>query len=156
MNRRLFLTGLAATAFVSSQLSFASSLREKTLIPLWNSTPPGGGGPVGQMRISASGAQSNISVPTLTVINPVRPNGRAVLIAGGGGYKRIEAGKESLPAAAWLTARGYTSYILSYRLPDEGWRDGNLVALQDAQRALRIVREREKRSASWDFPLVGT
>jgi len=155
LNRRFFLTGLAATAFVSGRLSFASSFRENTLIPLWNSTPPGGGGPVGQMHVSASGAQSNISVPTLTVINPVRPNGRAVLIAGGGGYKRIEAGKESLPAAAWLTARGYTSYILSYRLPDEGWHDGKLVALQDAQRALRIVREREKEVSVLGFSAGG-
>ncbi|OAT52576.1 twin-arginine translocation pathway signal sequence domain protein [Kluyvera georgiana ATCC 51603] len=36
-------------------------------------------------------------------------------------------------------------YILSYRLPGESWHDGSRVALQDAQRALRIIRQREKR-----------
>ena len=31
-------------------------------------------------------------------------------------------------------------FVLRYRLPGEGWEDGNDVPLQDAQRAMRIIR----------------
>lgn len=60
-------------------------------------------------------------------------------------------GIEAQPAAKWLVAQGYTAYVLSYRLPGEGWKDGAIVSLQDAQRALRIVCAREKQSAYWVF-----
>lgn len=156
MNRRNFLATLSATLLAPyHSLSLASTAHKHEVIRLWKGTPPGGGGPEGEMHVSASGAQRNISVPTLMIMKPSRPDGRAVLIAGGGGYKQIETGKESLPAAVWLTTIGYTCYILSYRLPDEGWKDGNMVALQDAQRALRMVRQNEKRVSVLGFSAGG-
>lgn len=156
MNRRSFLTALSATLLAPKHsLSFAPTDLRNEVIPLWKGPSPGGGGPKGNMHISASGAQSNISVPTLMIIKPSNPDGRAVLIAGGGGYKHIETSKESLPAAVWLAARGYTSYILSYRLPDEGWNNGKMVALQDAQRALRMVRQNERQVSVLGFSAGG-
>ncbi|QGY31723.1 alpha/beta hydrolase [Pantoea cypripedii] len=157
MNRRHFLTGLTASFFVVSQtrLAFAAPAVSRTVIPLWPGQPPGGGGPAGSLVISTSGAQRNIAVPTLTMIRPAVPRGQAVLIAAGGGYKRIEMGKEAWPAAEWLVARGITAYVLSYRLPDEGWKDGNRVSLQDAQRALRMVRQREKQVSVLGFSAGG-
>ncbi|VEB97827.1 Prolyl oligopeptidase family [Cedecea lapagei] len=110
---------------------------------------------IGKYSDFSPGAQSNIAIPILTVIAPEKPNGQAVLVAAGGGYKRIEMGTEAWPAAQWLVARGYTAYVLSYRLPSEGWADGNLVALQDAQRALRIVRERENNVSVLGFSAGG-
>ncbi|CAK8736980.1 hypothetical protein SODG_000701 [Sodalis praecaptivus] len=65
-------------------------------------------------------------------------------------------GKEAWLAARWLTRIGYTAYVLTYRLPAENWHDGSVVALQDAQRALRIVRSRENTSAFWGFQPAGT
>jgi acetyl esterase/lipase len=109
-------------------------------LPLWPGLPPGGSGPSGPIAGSAKGAISNIAVPSIEVFAPARPNGQAVLIAAGGGYKRIEIGKEALPAAQWLVARGITAIVLSYRLPIEGWSAGPLAPLQDAQRALRLIR----------------
>jgi len=146
MKRRHFLSYLTLSALtVRSGLIWAASKRVTTqILPLWPDLPPGGGGPAGALVISTKGAQRNIVQPTLTLLTPPSPNGRAVLIAAGGGYSRIEMGKEAWPAAAWLTARGYTVYVLSYRLPHEGWKDGAMVSLQDAQRALRLVRQREK------------
>lgn len=119
MNRRHFLSYLTLSALtVRSGLIWAASKRVTTqILPLWPDLPPGGGGPAGALVISTKGAQRNIVQPTLTVLTPPSPNGRAVLIAAGGGYSRIEMGKEAWPAAAWLTARGYTAYVLSYRLP---------------------------------------
>lgn len=157
MHRRHFLLGFAATLFSArygSTLAYATSYQQQT-IPLWPAIPPGGGGPVGKMHVSAKGAQSQIAVPSLTVLTPSSPNGRGVLIAPGGGYQRIEMAMEGWPAALWLVNRGYTAYLLSYRLPGEGWNDGNLVALQDAQRALRIVAQRERRVCALGFSAGG-
>ncbi|GJE44622.1 Acetylxylan esterase [Methylobacterium soli] len=47
---------------------------------------------------------------------------------------------EARPAAHWLTDQGVTAFILTYRLPREGWHNGPLAPLQDAQRAIRIMR----------------
>lgn len=158
MNRRHFLT-LLASSIVAAQSGVLWAADAQTpplqVLPLWPEKPPGSGGPVGEMHTSASGAQSNIVTPILSVMIPEKPKGHAVLIASGGGYKRIETGKEALPAAKWLVERGYTAYILTYRLPDEGWSDGNLVSLQDAQRALRIVRNREQRVSVLGFSAGG-
>lgn len=156
MDRRHFITCITASLLAAKAgVSFASSGIKRSVIPLWNGAPPGGGGPSGSIQTSARGAQSNITIPVLTVIEPASPNGHAVLIAAGGGYKRIEMGSEAWPAAEWLTERGYTAYVLSYRLPGEGWVDGNLVALQDAQRALRVVRQREKHVSVLGFSAGG-
>lgn len=111
---------------------------------LWPDEAPGGGGPSGPIVIDAKGAVSNVASPTLELSRPSRPNGAAVLIAAGGGYKRIEMTTEAMLAARWLTAHGITAYVLTYRLPGEGWRDGPLAPLQDAQRAIRMIRAETK------------
>jgi acetyl esterase/lipase len=58
----------------------------------------------------------------LTVWQPARATGHGVLVAAGGGYQRIEMASEAWPAAHWLTAHGYTAYVLSYRLPGKAGR----------------------------------
>lgn len=138
LDRRAAMAMVAAAGLMPTLLRAAPP---QDVWPLW-STPPGGGGPAGPVAIDARGAVSNIAVSTITVVRPHRPTGAAMLIAGGGGYKRIEERKEALPAASWLAARGITAFILRYRLPGEGWADGPLVPLQDAQRALRLIRAR--------------
>lgn len=110
------------------------------ILPLWPDVPPGGGGPSGPEHIGPGGGLSHIARPTLEVHVPAHPCGTAVLVAAGGGYKRIQMEKEARPAARWLVERGITAFLLTYRLPGEGWRDGPLAPLQDAQRALRLIR----------------
>jgi acetyl esterase/lipase len=134
--RRSILLAMSAAALFPNRLLAAAP----TALPLWPGSPPGGGGPSGSVQQSAKGAISNIAIPDIEVLAPERPNGMAFLVAGGGGYKRIETGSESLPAAQWLNARGITAFVLSYRLPGEGWSAGPLAPLQDAQRALRLIR----------------
>ncbi|MGZ9720366.1 MULTISPECIES: alpha/beta hydrolase [Rhizobium] len=136
MDRRSFL--IATTfAMLSTRARAAAS---NASVPLWPGHPPGGGGPSGTLQKSGKGAVSNIAAPSLQVFAPGRANGASVLIAAGGGYKRIELEKEAYPAARWLAARGVTAYVLTYRLPQEGWSNGPLAPLQDAQRALRLIR----------------
>ncbi|MCU5773174.1 alpha/beta hydrolase [Erwiniaceae bacterium BAC15a-03b] len=155
MNRRDFLCGVAASVVALRSGHVSAVNYQQTTLPLWPRMAPGGGGPSGSAILSAKGALSNIAVPALTVLTPEDPNGHAVLIAAGGGYKRIQMASEAWPAAQWLAARGYTAYILSYRLPHEGWVDGNMVSLQDAQRALRIIRQREQHLSVLGFSAGG-
>jgi acetyl esterase/lipase len=133
-SRRSFLLMAAA---LPAGLAAASSREE---IGLWPHDPPGGGGPLGPTQREAGGAVRNIAAPRLEVFTPARPNGAAVLVAAGGGYTRIENDKEAYPAAGWLVDQGVTAFVLTYRLPAEGWRDGPRAPLQDAQRAIRLVR----------------
>ena len=152
MNRRHFLFLSAAALLADGRLRAAES---QQTIRLWPGVPPGGGGPDGPVRLSARGALSHIAQPELTVWRPAAPRGHGVLIAAGGGYRCIEMAKEAWPAARWLTMRGYTAYVLTYRLPGEGWQAGGLAPLQDAQRALRLIRQREAKVSLLGFSAGG-
>jgi acetyl esterase/lipase len=79
----------------------------------------------------------NLAEPALTVFRPVDPNGAAMLVVAGGGYRRIQIAKEAVPAAQWLVAQGVTAYVLRYRLPSEGW--SAIAPLQDGHRAMRLI-----------------
>jgi len=83
-----------------------------------------------------------ISRPRLVVFRPDRPNGAAVMITPGGGYRWVVIDKEGYEMGRWLAARGFTVFVLFYRLPGEGWAAGPDVALSDAQRAMRLIRAR--------------
>jgi acetyl esterase/lipase len=83
-----------------------------------------------------------ISRPRMAVFRPSRPNGAAVMITPGGGYRWVVVDKEGYELGRWLSARGFTVFVLFYRLPGEGWAAGPDVALADAQRAMRLIRYR--------------
>ena len=136
--RSLLLTLATASALLSARGAAAVGAPER--ISLWPGEPPGGGGPRGPLVRDDSGAVTNVATPVLEVYAPENPTGVAVLVAGGGGYARIGMVKEALPAALWLTAQGITAFVLTYRLPREGWAAGPRAPLQDGQRALRLIR----------------
>lgn len=85
-----------------------------------------------------------ISRPRLAVFRPDRPNGAAILLAPGGGYRWVVVDKEGYEMARWLAARGFNAFVLFYRLPGEGWTSGPDVQLADAQRAMRLIRHRAR------------
>ena len=109
-------------------------------IALWPHKPPGGPGPSGVEQVTPGGAVTNIIVPRMVVQRPAKPNGSAVLILGGGGYRRIGIAKESQPTATWLLDYGVTTFVLYYRLPNAGWPAS--APFQDCQRAMRLIRAR--------------
>lgn len=78
--------------------------------------------------------------PILTVMRPAQPNGASLLLIPGGGYKWAVVDKEGLDCARVFAAAGVTCFVLRYRLPADGWAAGPDAPLQDAQRALRLVR----------------
>ncbi len=142
ISRRRLMLGTGATLLA---MSTGKLFAREDIIPLWQDEPPGGGGPSGELRVSVNGSWSNIVSPAIQRFQPENPNGSAVLIAAGGGYRWIGMGGEAWPVARWLNARGYTAYVLSYRLPRENWGAGRLAPLQDAQRAIRLVRSMERK-----------
>lgn len=84
----------------------------------------------------------NVTRPWLMMRRPAKPNGAAVLMIPGGGYVRVAVGKNGGPIDAWLASLGITAFVMDYRLPADGWAAGPDVALQDAQRAMRLIRAR--------------
>ncbi|MFZ4929687.1 alpha/beta hydrolase [Chryseobacterium sp. Mn2064] len=133
--KKIFFVFLWLSGLVFGQNALQNNLPS---IPLWKNIPDGPG-PGGSNQISPKGSFTNVSVPQLIVHQPKNPIGTAVLIISGGGYAHIESGSESYPAAEWLKSQGITAFELIYRLPDEGWST-KLVPFQDAQRAMRIIR----------------
>jgi acetyl esterase/lipase len=65
-----------------------------------------------------------------------------LLVFPGGGYVRMAMDKEGYEIGRLLAARGVTVFVLFYRLPGEGWANRADVPLQDAQRAMRLIRSR--------------
>lgn len=109
--------------------------------PLWKDMPPGGGfHPVAVPHDSPVTFLRNIDAPGLRLFRPARPNGITLLVIPGGAYDFLSIGNEGVDMAARLNAMGYTVYVLVYRLPGEGWEDRADVPLQDAQRAMRLIR----------------
>jgi acetyl esterase/lipase len=82
--------------------------------------------------------------PRMVVFRPRVANGAAILIMPGGGYARVVVDKEGYELGRWLAARGFTAFVLFYRLPGDGWAAGPDVALSDAQRAMRLIRSRAR------------
>ena len=92
----------------------------------------------------ADRAVFGITRPRLAVFRPKEPNGAAVMITPGGGYRWVVVDKEGYELGRLLSARGFTVFVLFYRLPGEGWAAGPNVALSDAQRAMRLIRHRAR------------
>ena len=86
-----------------------------------------------------------VSVPNLTVFAPPKgnANGMAVIICPGGGYGVLLTKREGSDVARALNKLGVTAFVLKYRLPDDRiMKDKSIGPLQDAQQAIRLVRER--------------
>jgi len=89
--------------------------------------------------VTAKGTVTRVNAPFLSLYSPTHFNGRTILIAAGGGYRRIEQAKEAIPAAKFLTHHGFRVYILTYRLPNARWPEGKDVAVVDVRQALKLL-----------------
>lgn len=89
--------------------------------------------------------------PTLTVFLPEenKANGTAVIICPGGGYRYLSFQKEGCAVARVLAQWGVTAFVLKYRLPSDSLMEQKEIGpLQDAQRAIQLVRQR---AAQWNI-----
>lgn len=144
--RRLFLAGALAAGIARPAFAQTSPAPER--FPVWPKAPPGGDGLSVRdewvKRSPIGGADDiawpHVATPMLTVCRPATPNGAAVLICPGGGYARVAVGRNPGGIARDFAARGITAFELLYRLPHDGWAAGPDAPLQDAQRAIRVIR----------------
>jgi acetyl esterase/lipase len=84
----------------------------------------------------------NVSTPTLTLYKATSNNtGAAVVVFPGGGYNILAIDLEGTEVCDWLTAAGINCVLLKYRVPATGPYPKSSAALQDAQRALGLVRQ---------------
>ena len=113
-----------------------------TRVPLWPKGVPGTGYTPTHTRDTWWPVTfiNNIAEPEMHVFRPARPNGRALVVFPGGSYVFLSIHNEGSAIARAFTDRGYTVFVVSYRLPCEGWNNRADVPLQDAQRALRLAR----------------
>ena len=85
-----------------------------------------------------------VANPTLTIFLPPKEKstGAAVIICPGGGYGSLVIKREGYDVAEAFNKRGVAAFVLKYRLPnDKLMTDKSIGPLQDAQRALQIVRK---------------
>lgn len=133
-----------------------------TQIPIWPGTPPDAQ-PLPGPETEAVRAEhliagrpwtavTDVSHPTMTVYPPSGKNtGAAVVVFPGGGFQVLAIDLEGTEVCHWLTSIGVTCVLLKYRVPsapynwrckcyDHGVLAASLPSLQDAQRAIRLVR----------------
>lgn len=118
-------------------------------INLWNGKIPGA---IQQTKYKQTVDSLNswmrfVTEPTLDVYPaPVeKANGTAVVICPGGGYGGLAIGHEGVAVAKWLNDLGITAFVLKYRLPSDAIMvDKSVGPLQDAQKAIRFVRQHAK------------
>jgi acetyl esterase/lipase len=137
-------TAGAAESPAPPSLPVPANWQRAARLPLWTGMPPGAetySPPAPPGDWPASYVRS-VSMPELHVFRPARPNGRSVLVMPGGAYWFVSVVNEGADLAPRLTARGYTVFVLTFRLPGEGWAARSDVPLQDAQRAMRLIRSR--------------
>src|SRR5689334_22322267 len=120
-------------------------------IGLWPGTPPGGEGIKLDLKVTDAvqpdgfhvRAISQIQTPGFFVYRPVKPTGLGMLIIPGGGYAAEGGDRGGREIAQFFAGQGIISFVLRYRLPGEGWARRETVPLQDAQRAMRLIRSGE-------------
>jgi len=155
LDRRALLTVSLALPFAGAAAQTAwmrpAGVVPDASIPLWpdgHIKPPSGLFEQVVQRSADPNASDRmlqgITRPRLDIFRPTTPNGAAVILAPGGGYRYVVIDKEGYELARWLRDRGVTVYVLFYRLPGDGWTKGSDVPLADAQRAVRLVRSRAK------------
>ena len=154
MYRNLLI--LAAVAALSMGAGAQSSpwppSADHLTMPIWPGTPPGAkAGLPPEVNMNAAGTKvmagrpyirlGNVSTPTITLYKPKGKNtGAAIVVFPGGGYQILSVDLEGTEICDWLNQIGVTCVLLKYRVPDSGPYPKSAAALQDAQRAMGLVR----------------
>lgn len=87
----------------------------------------------------------NVGDPTITIYQPKHNNtGAAVVVFPGGGYHILAMDLEGTEVCQWLNSIGVTGILLKYRVPEVKGQPAYEAPLQDAQRAMGIVRQHAK------------
>jgi len=152
---------LAAALFISLIVGWTADAAERSVVEIWPGKVPDENGDIGAERIRMSPKLdrkqvevteqtrliTDVTKPTITIYRPAaeKNTGTAVVICPGGGYWDLYWQLEGEEVAAWLNSIGVTGIILKYRVPrrpDEPKGEPARRPLQDAQRAVSLVRSK--------------
>lgn len=123
-------------------------------IPLWTGKPPGDTTEALEPERDTSGPNGrqvagkpvirlgNVTTPALAVFKPEKPNGASVVICPGGGHHILAWDLEGTEVAEWFNRMGVTAFVLKYRVPFRDKAVRYRAAVQDAQRAISLIRSR--------------
>lgn len=137
----------------------ASSLNSisQTLIPLYPGKIPNSRSTNEQeiKNVSDNGSirYEKVSKPTLEIYLPPKEkaNGAAVVVIPGGGYRVVAYSHEGVEIAKKFNEMGVAAFILKYRLPSDATMDDKSIGpLQDAQQAIKTVRDR---ASEWNVDI---
>lgn len=143
------LLGITTSFFLFATVHAA----EPRIVNVWPGKPPGEtkdlppeidinkpeDKPVGDRKIIKL---TNVSTPTLAIYRPAKDidTGAAMIVCPGGGHRILAYDHEGTEAAEWLAKIGVTGIVLKYRVPARDENKRYLAAVQDAQRAISLVR----------------
>jgi acetyl esterase/lipase len=163
--RGLAVAGVALSCVAACAQSAWPPAAGHTQIPIWpNGVPLVPNAPKAAPETDTTTAQDsliagkplirlgNVSEPTITYYAPQgggsagpRP---AVVVFPGGGYRILAIDLEGTEVCDWLNGAGIACVLLKYRVPDSGPYPKSPAALQDAQRAVGLVRQK---AAEWNI-----
>ncbi len=123
-------------------------------LDVWPGAAPGEKGNIGPEQLAPETPErpvarlENVAKPTIEVYKPEagKDTGAAVVICPGGGYNILAYDLEGTEVAEWLNSIGVTGVVLKYRVPRREGREKHDAPLQDAQRAVSLVRSK---AAEW-------
>jgi acetyl esterase/lipase len=132
---------------ISSLLLFSMMVNAQAIITLYDGPIPNSKPSVDEEKWEGDGIMrvSGISRPTLIpFLAPVdKANGTAVIICPGGGYRINAIAHEGTDVAKKFNEMGVTAFVLKYRIPNDATMEKKEIGpLQDAQRAIQLVRSR--------------
>ncbi len=127
---------------------------QDTIMPLWPNEIPNQKASNEKEKVETDRFDwvTNVQNPTIEVYLPTRSNanGQAVVIFPGGGYYGLAYDWEGIDMAKALNSQGVAGIVVKYRLPISKsiTEDKEVVPLQDAQRAIRLVKSK---AAEWNI-----
>ena len=147
-SKKQFLKKKVTILVLLISISFQVKAQNNVIIPLWNKIPDEIKAPDYKENESIKDGKvlstSLVSVPTLSIFSPKKTqlNQAAVIIFPGGGYQHLAIDKEGTKVAEWFNSLGIAAIVVKYRLPsDKIMKNKNIGPLQDAQEAVRYVRQ---------------
>lgn len=128
-------------------LCLAAQAAEPVTLKLWpQGAPEKSGVKIGPEQVMDKGdgikRVTNVSDPTITLYKPDKANGTSVLVCPGGGYSILAIEHEGTQVCDYLNSLGVTAVLLKYRVPRRDPENPSVEPLQDAQRAMGILRQR--------------
>lgn len=127
-------------SIIVSLVTAISFAQQPVELPLWPDGAPNSSGLTGEEQETRPHFVTNVTQPTLTVYHPEKPNGMAIIMCPGGGYRGLGMDGEGYDMAPWFCGQGITYMVLKYRMPNGHWE----VPVSDAEQAIRMVRQHAK------------